>query len=623
MSGWGRRAALAAGALALALVPLAAAAPPSLGPLSPTTADATGPGGANVSYSVGVGDDTDPSPSVSCSPSSGSLFPIGTTTIDCTATDVDGESSSASFGLTVRDATNPVLSVPGDVTTEATGPGGASVSFSASATDWSSVGVSCSPGSGSTFPLGTTTVNCTATDSQGNSSSGSFQVTVRDTTAPTLALPGAQVAEATSASGADVSYPAPGASDAVDTSPTVSCAPPSGSQFGLGSTNVACTASDDAGNSSSGSFGVTVQDTTAPTLSLPSALTVEANGPGGSTVAYSASASDLGAALLGVSCAPASGATFPLGTTAVTCHATDGAGNTANGSFSVKVRDTTAPTLVTAPITVAATVPAGIRRTDPDMAAYLRSFRASDLVSGPVLRTNAPDLFPVGVTPLEVRATDAAGNTASRTVRVTVLPLGKQAPPPPDLTPPGDVTNVRATPGNHRVTLDWRTPAKDVATVEVRVSNSSGGGERVVYRGAGARAVAEKLRNDEQYRFVLVTLDESGNRSKGVVVVAVPKALLLAAPKPGAKVRTPPLLRWVPITGVRYYNVQLYRGKAKLLSAWPGGSKLQLKRSWTFERTKRTLGPGTYTWYVWPGLGPRSEARYGPMLGKSTFVVAG
>jgi hypothetical protein len=206
-------------------------------------------------------------------------------------------------------------------------------------------------------------------------------------------------------------------------------------------------------------------------------------------------------------------------------------------------------------------------------------------------------------------------------VRVTVLPLGKTAPPPPDLTPPADVGAVRATPGNHRVTLDWRMPATDVAAVEVRMSTAGGAADRVVYRGTASRAVVQKLRNDTQYRFVLVSLDESGNRSKGVVVVAAPKALLLAVPKPGAKVRTPPLLRWVPVTGVRYYNVQLYRGKVKVLSAWPAGAKLQLKKAWTYDRVKRKLGPGAYTWYVWPGLGRRDEARYGPLLGSSSFVV--
>ncbi|OYV63031.1 MAG: hypothetical protein B7Z72_14575, partial [Gemmatimonadetes bacterium 21-71-4] len=86
-------------------------------------------------------------------------------------------------------ATPPVVTVPGNVTTEATGPAGAAVTFSASATDNSgSVPVTCVPASGSTFALGTTTVTCSATNTGGNGSA-SFTVTVVDTTPPALSLP--------------------------------------------------------------------------------------------------------------------------------------------------------------------------------------------------------------------------------------------------------------------------------------------------------------------------------------------------------------------------------------------------------------------------------------------------
>src|SRR5204863_1118888 len=60
--------------------------------------------------------------------------------------------------------------------------------------------------SGSVFALGTTAVNATATDEAGNASSCSFSVTVRDTTAPAITCPADQIAEATSASGAAVTY---------------------------------------------------------------------------------------------------------------------------------------------------------------------------------------------------------------------------------------------------------------------------------------------------------------------------------------------------------------------------------------------------------------------------------
>src|SRR2546425_10034581 len=129
----------------------------------------------------------------------------------------------------------------------------------------------CSPASGSTFALGPTTVSCTATDSSGNSASGSFTVTVRDTTPPVVSVPASMIVDATSPIGAMLTFQVT-STDLVDSSPTVSCSPASGSTFALGPTTVSCTATDSSGNSASGSFTVTVRDTTPPALSVPASM---------------------------------------------------------------------------------------------------------------------------------------------------------------------------------------------------------------------------------------------------------------------------------------------------------------------------------------------------------------
>jgi HYR domain len=79
-------------------------------------------------------------------------------------------------------------------------------------------------------------------------------------------------------------------------------------------------------------------DTTPPTLSLPSDLVVDAVSPSGASVSFTASSSDDDGLPYPVSCTPASGSMFLVGTTTVGCHATDAAGNTASGSFHVTVR---------------------------------------------------------------------------------------------------------------------------------------------------------------------------------------------------------------------------------------------------------------------------------------------
>jgi hypothetical protein len=90
---------------------------------------------------------------------------------------------------TIRgDTVPPVLKLPANITIEATSAAGAKVTWSATATDAvsGSVAVQCTPASGAQFAIGTTSVNCTAKDAANNIASGSFTVTVRDTTAPAV-----------------------------------------------------------------------------------------------------------------------------------------------------------------------------------------------------------------------------------------------------------------------------------------------------------------------------------------------------------------------------------------------------------------------------------------------------
>src|SRR6185369_12184509 len=234
----------------------------------------------------------------------------------------------------------PDLTVPADIAAEATSGSGAVVTYSAAAADAvdGAPVVSCAPASGTTFPFGTTTVHCSATDATGNSATDSFDVVVGDSTDPSLTLPGTIVAEATSGSGAVVSYTV-GVSDSVDPGPTVTCAPASGATFPLGTTSVTCNASDAAGNTSAGSFDVVVRDTTDPVLGgVPGDKSVTTANPSGASVAWSApTAHDTVSGNLAVTCSPDSGSTFPVGTTTVHCSASDGAGNSASASFRVTV----------------------------------------------------------------------------------------------------------------------------------------------------------------------------------------------------------------------------------------------------------------------------------------------
>ena len=312
------------------------------------TAEATRLDGAVVNFTVIAFDEVDPAPVVVCVPASGSTFALGHTKVTCTATDDAGNSAQSDFDVLVKDTTAPELTLPANITTEATGSSGAVVSFTATASDIvdGSVAVSCDPVSGATFAITTTTVNCSATDAHGNLATGSFKVTAEDTTAPLLSLPADQTFEGNATGGYNGAYTGATATDVVDASPAVVCTPTSPNFFALGDTTVNCTATDASGNSSSGSFKVTAEDTTAPLLSLPVDQTFEGNTAGGYSGTYTgATATDVVDASPDVVCTPASPNFFALGDTPVNCTATDDSGNSSSGSFTVTVEDTTSPTI--------------------------------------------------------------------------------------------------------------------------------------------------------------------------------------------------------------------------------------------------------------------------------------
>jgi hypothetical protein len=78
--------------------------PPTITVPGTVYANATMPSGALVSYTVLVRDDTDPAPALVCTPAKGTLFPMLSTTVNCTATDASGNDSTASFTVIVRNA---------------------------------------------------------------------------------------------------------------------------------------------------------------------------------------------------------------------------------------------------------------------------------------------------------------------------------------------------------------------------------------------------------------------------------------------------------------------------------------------------------------------------------------
>jgi uncharacterized repeat protein (TIGR01451 family) len=268
-------------------------------------------------------------------------------TISSSTSDANSANNLASASTTILDQVAPTITCTTNVvkSTDAN-QCQAVVTYSAPTVSDNCSGVgtpSCTPPSGSTFPKGTTTVNCSVTDASMNSASCSFTVTVNDTQAPSITCP-ANITQAAVAGQctAVVTYAAPTVSDNCPGVGSPSCTPASGSTFTKGVTTVTCTVTDSSANTGSCTFTVTVTDTQVPVITCPANIirTTAVSCPAsvGLVVTYATPTASDNCGSVSVSCSPASGSTFPVGTTTVTCTANDGS-NTASCTFKVKVFD--------------------------------------------------------------------------------------------------------------------------------------------------------------------------------------------------------------------------------------------------------------------------------------------
>jgi hypothetical protein len=175
-----------------------------------------------------------------------------------------GQGSSSGSGISiVRHA---------DVRAEATGPSGARVRYAPAHVRNAKI-VSYSKRSGTVFPLGRTVVTISARSGKRVARS-KFAVIVADTTPPVIAPLPVVGTNSTDPTRATVTYGPITATDRVDRSVSLTCAPPSGSVVAPGAGSVSCTATDDAGNTSTTAFRVSVPVYTNP-MSMQTTTTLQ------------------------------------------------------------------------------------------------------------------------------------------------------------------------------------------------------------------------------------------------------------------------------------------------------------------------------------------------------------
>jgi hypothetical protein len=231
------------------------------------------------------------------------------------------------------------------------------------------------------------------------------------------------------------------------------------------------------------------------------------------------------------------------------------------------------------------------------------SFAGGDGTSGMGGCSSTTYSGPDGNATVAGTCTDNAGNVRHATYGLSY-----------DATPPS-LGKVTAKHGNRNVLLGWTT-SPDVQVVQVTRSKGSGL-LKVIYRGTATSFRDKGLRPGAKYEYTVTAFDPAANSTSRTLKVTATGRLV--NPVPGGRVTSPPRLAWLPVKGASYYNVQLIRG-GRILTAWPTKASLKLPRRWIYQGHRYTLRQGVYRWYVWPGFGPRAQARYGRMVGGSSFV---
>lgn len=376
---------------------------------------------------------------VFASDTSGTVFPIGESTVTFFATNLSSDTVTCSFVITVQDAVAPTVICPDNYVVQAdSGACSAFVDF-----DLPTVADNCDQNvtaTGTSLPsdeffVGETVVTFTATDASGNEGVCSFTITVFDLNPPVFDnCPGdITVYAAADSCGASVFWDALVAND--DCTANVSIDPPNynGEEFGVGVSQISYWATDAGGNIQSCAFTVTVLDTIPPTiLNCPTDQTIVLPGNDCNAVVnwQPPTAFDL-CGLDDLSATQDPGSVFPTGVHTVVYTASDPSGNTRTCVFTISVFDIVPPVFANCPqnITVSPASPCG------NVVNWTLPTAMDNCLLDTIISTVQPtDVIFNQITNVVILAVDASGNadTCSFTITldVVIIPPGFDSFPP-------------------------------------------------------------------------------------------------------------------------------------------------------------------------------------------------
>uniref|UniRef100_UPI00321642D8 HYR domain-containing protein n=1 Tax=uncultured Draconibacterium sp. TaxID=1573823 RepID=UPI00321642D8 len=371
----------------------------------------------------------------------GSSFTVGTTVIEYIARDEAGIESVCAIEITVLDGENPeIANCPANkVVSSDAGECYAIVSWTEpDASDNCNTSIEMSWSSNyapaDTFYIGTTAVEYIVSDTSGNESTCSFNISVIDNENPVItSFPSDTVVNNDAGECyATVPWTAPAATDNC-TDPgsltwTSTHAP--NSTFDIGVTTVTYTVSDAGGNSVHSSFTITVNDAEPAILTAPDNITVSATANqcnASVTVPFAVFTDNCPAQSLMANSYNGGGRNasdvYPVGTTEVIYTITDFNGTILRDTTLVTVEDNQDPVL-SCPSAITVNAESGVCTANVSVIANASDNCSEVTITNDVFPAGGNDasgVYTVGTTTVTFIATDTSGNSVSCTVDVTVL----------------------------------------------------------------------------------------------------------------------------------------------------------------------------------------------------------
>ncbi|MFW3521802.1 putative Ig domain-containing protein [Staphylococcus caprae] len=477
---------------------------------------------------------------------SGTPTKVGSYPIVVTTTDASGNETTTSFTIKVVDTTKPTVTAIKDQTKEVNTP---IDSITIEATDNSGqaviskvsglpAGVSFDSAtntiSGTPTKVGSYPITVTTTDASGNKTETKFTIAVVDTTKPTVTSIKDQTKEvntaiasitieATDNSGQAVTNKVSGLPEGVSFDSATNTI--SGSPMKVGSYPIVVTTTDESGNETTTNFTIKVVDTTKPMVTsiedqtkevntAIDSITIEATDNSGQAVTNKVSGLPEGVSFDSAT-NTISGMPTKVGSYPITVTTTDAEGNATTTNFTIKVVDTTKPTVTAIKdqtkevntsidsITVEATDNSGQAVTNkvsglPEGVSF---DSATNTISGTPTK--------VGSYPIVVTTTDAEGNATTTNFTIAVV----------DTTKP-TVTSIKD-----------QTQEVNTAIDSIKIEATDNSGQAVINKVSGlpdgvtfdseTNTISGTPTKVGSYPIVVTTTDASGNKTETKFTIEV------------------------------------------------------------------------------------------------------